>query len=438
MAVYTFTSDSTPPMPGSHLDRAERLATQADEFGAALLSGDAWERWCDGLRAAGRAILRSEDAVSDTDRAEGYRYLMGLVSHLLAGELYATDAENPAFTVTASDVVKVGMDNPDATLLHAPISDDGVFRVYGTVRSIRMLEFVVSGGPRPAMYQLQDFAVDDDDSFSLLLAADEQPGNWIELPPGARSLLVRRVQYDWDTEEIPHLAIERVDAAPGVVPRCLRVPTAAEVGEQLDALATLVETNADYWVDMVHSFRDEGDNVVPAPRPLPATGMNPSRSSVKGFFVLEPDEALVVSFAPPDGRFWSISVGDMWYRTFDYSHHQTSLNGHQATIDTDGRCRFVISGSDPGVPNWLDTVGHARGVVCIRWVMTDSRPQPETRVVRLDELDEVLPADTARVTPADRAAVIERRKQAVARRWAVPLTTRWSYSTATIDPPRPA
>ena len=66
--------------------------------------------------------------------------------------------------------------------------------------------------------------------------------------------------------------------------------------------------------------------------------------------------------------------------------------------------------------------------------MTDGRPQPETCVVRLDELDRVLPADTARVTPEERAVTIERRTQAVARRWAVPLTTRWSYSTATIDP----
>ncbi len=322
---------------------------------------------------------------------------MGLTYNLLQGELYATDAAHPAFTVTASDVIKVGMDNPDATLLHAPISGDGVFRVYGTVYSIRMLEFVVSGGGRPMTYYLDEFDVGDDGSFSLVLAAERHPGNWIELPTGARSLLVRRVQYDWDVEEIPHLAIERVDTPPTSVPRCLRVPTAAEVGEQLDALATLVEENADYWVDMVHSFRSEGDNVIPAPRPLPATGMNTSRSSVKGFFVLEPDEALVVSFTPPGGNFWSISIGDMWYRTFDYSYHQTSLNGHQAWVDGDGQCRFVIAGRDPGAAHWLDTVGHPRGVVCIRWVMTDGRPQPEEHVARLDELDRVLPAHAVRV-----------------------------------------
>ncbi len=72
MAVYTFTEDSTPPMPGSHLDRSTRQASHTDEFAAALVSGEAWERWCDGLRAAGRAILRSEDAVSDgLTNAEG-------------------------------------------------------------------------------------------------------------------------------------------------------------------------------------------------------------------------------------------------------------------------------------------------------------------------------------------------------------------------------
>jgi hypothetical protein len=180
--------------------------------------------------------------------------------------------------------------------------------------------------------------VKPDGAFSLTLSRQKQPGNWIELPAGASSVLVRRATYDWDSEEIPHLAIERTDpgardhAGAQPVPLCLRVPTAAEVGEQLDALGTLVANNADYWVDLVHSFRDEGDNVIPSPRPLPGTGMNDARSSVKGFFVLDPDEALVVEFTPPDGVFWSISLGDMWYRTFNFSHHQTSLNGHQAEL----------------------------------------------------------------------------------------------------------
>jgi hypothetical protein len=125
----------------------------------------------------------------------------------------------------------------------------------------------------------------------------------------------------------------------------------------------------------------------------------------------------------------------MWYRTFDYSHHQTSLNGHQVELDADGVCRVVIAHHDPGLPNWLDTLGHKQGVVIVRWVMVSHRPQPRTRIVPFAELISVLP-ETRRVGSDERAQTLDRRREAVARRLAVPLTTRWSYSTSTIDPPQ--
>jgi hypothetical protein len=76
------------------------------------------------------------------------------VTYLVQQELYHTDGAAPAFVTTASDVVKVGLDNPDGTLLLAPLREDAVYRVYGRARSVRMVEFVVSGGQRPVMHFL--------------------------------------------------------------------------------------------------------------------------------------------------------------------------------------------------------------------------------------------------------------------------------------------
>lgn len=437
MAVYEFSRDFTPPMPAAGLDRARRLASQEAAFASALASGEAWRRFCDGLRSAGESVLRSPEAAGPADLAEGYQYLLGLVHSLVERELYRTDAASPAFVRAQTDVVKVGMDNPDAALMSAPLSDDGTFEIYGTVGRIRLLELVITGGGRPEMHYLDEFEVGPGGEFRVTLSPREHPGNWIRLRPGASSVLVRCALYDWDSEDIPHLAIRRLDGDPGVLPWCLRVPTAAEVGEQLDALGTLVSQNADYWVDMVHSFRDEGDNVIPAPRPLPATGMNSSRSSVKGFFAVPADQALVIEFTPPDGLFWSISLGDMWYRTLDFSHHQTSLNAHQAELDPDGACRVVVAHRDPGVPNWLDTIGHERGVMIIRWVMVSHRPQPQVRLVPFTDIAASIHPRTRQVSAEERAETIARRGDSVARRLAVPPTTRWSYSTRAIDPPRP-
>ncbi|HUJ67700.1 MAG TPA: hypothetical protein VLX59_19300, partial [Acidimicrobiales bacterium] len=182
MAVYNFTRDTTPPMPGSGFNRQQRLKDDADGFAEALTTGAAWERFCDGLRAAGRSILRSEEAASDTDLAEGFQYLLGLVHSLVEGELYRTDARRPAFLRAQSDVVKVGMDNPDGALISAPLSDDGVFRIYGRVGPIRMLEFVIHGGGPPMMHYLDEFEVGADGRFALILSRERQAGNWIELP----------------------------------------------------------------------------------------------------------------------------------------------------------------------------------------------------------------------------------------------------------------
>jgi hypothetical protein len=360
------------------------------------------------------------------------------VHSLVERELYRTDAASPAFVRAQTDVVKVGMDNPDAALMSAPLSDDGTFEIYGVVGQIRLLELVISGGGRPEMHYLDEFEVGAGGEFRVTLARDKHPGNWIRLRPGAASVLVRGGVYDWDNEDVPHLAIRRLDGEEDALPWCLRTPTATEVGEQLDALGALVSRNADYWVDMVHSFRDEGDNVIPAPRPLPATGMNSSRSSVKGFFVVPEGQALIIEFTPPEGLFWSISLGDLWYRTLDFSHHQTSLNAHQAEADPDGVCRVVVAHRDPGVPNWLDTIGHERGVMIIRWVMVSHRPQPALRLVPFSAVWPSVHRQTRRVSAQERAETISRRRDAVAKRLAVPVTTRWSYSTRAIDPPADA
>jgi hypothetical protein len=42
----------------------------------------------------------------------------------------------------------------------------------------------------------------------------------------------------------------------------------------------------------------------------------------------------------------------------------------------------VVAHRDPGVPNWLDTSGHARGTIYWRFMLPDERPEaPTCRVV---------------------------------------------------------
>jgi hypothetical protein len=108
----------------------------------------------------------------------------------------------------------------------------------------------------------------------------------------------------------------------------------------------------------------------------------------------------------------------MWYVSLDYANHQTSLTADQARVDPDGLIRFVVSRRDPGLANWLETTGHPRGYLQIRWQRV-SRPLtaedgPTTELVPFAELPERLPFhDRQRVTPQEWAQRIAARQAAV-------------------------
>jgi hypothetical protein len=138
---------------------------------------------------------------------------------------------------------------------------------------------------------------------------------------------------------------------------------------------------------------------------------------VIGRFELEHDQALVLEFEPPKGVYWSISLGNPWLETIHYGRHQSSLNGHQAVQDPDGRVRFVLAAQDPGVANWLDTAGFSNGAMLLRCVRTETAPVPDTRVVTVDAVLSALPPETTMTSPAERAKVIEGRRLAVHERF---------------------
>ena len=45
---------------------------------------------------------------------------------------------------------------------------------------------------------------------------------------------------------------------------------------------------------------------------------------------------MILEVEPPKGVYWSYSLGNQWWETIHYGRHQSSLNAHQANIDSDG------------------------------------------------------------------------------------------------------
>jgi Protein of unknown function (DUF1214) len=418
--------DATKTQGKLQMDIAGELIGHEAERLDDLRSGAAWDMVCDAIRGVGHDMLASEFAESDLERAEGYRYVLGLLTMRLQRLLYRTGPEQPAFTRQMDDVLKFGLDNPDGiNSKSAEIRDDLSYRIYGRAGGERYVEFVLSGDRGTlSNHFLADFGIAAGERFEIILSSEPQPGHWIPLVPGAHGLLCRQIQYDWDLEGYTEVHIEAIGG--GGVPECLRVPEPAAVAAELRAMAQTFSSEFRFWQDYTRAFRREGDNVIPRDQPLAMSGHSMVRSAPKGFFVIEPDAAMLLEFDDPGGLFWSVAIGDTWFRSIDPSHHQMSLNGAQAVRDADGRYRIVIAHEDPGIANWLDTAGHRRGNITFRYVRTQKRPHADIRVGPLAEILAMLPPDTRRVTPDERSAVIARRGAAYARRYAEPLTTRWS------------
>jgi hypothetical protein len=103
----------------------------------------------------------------------------------------------------------------------------------------------------------------------------------------------------------------------------------------------------------------------------------------------------------------------VWSNALDFINHQTTLNSDQAVVDADGKVRAVLSATDPGVPNWLDTRGRREGVVVLRnYKERSASVSPTARLVDLAALRDELPAGTPTVSPEDRAKALLARRSA--------------------------
>jgi hypothetical protein len=114
-----------------------------------------------------------------------------------------------------------------------------------------------------------------------------------------------------------------------------------------------------------------------------------------------------------------VQLNDPFFNAIEFIYRQSSINGHTARIDSDGKFRAVISHEDPGVANWLDPGGYTEGTAIGRWYDCSSQPLPIMRRVPLGELHEHLPADTALCPPEKRKKILRARRigAQMRRRW---------------------
>lgn len=396
---------------------------------ATATSAEAWEAFCESLKKASAVLGRTDMPTDPQHAAAGPRYLAGILDSALDMYLHAADRDRPVLFTYFNNWKGWGLANPDGHYLRARLRGDATYRVWGKRGTIPYLGFELSRGiwsyTRPTRIDRslsgRDLQLGPDGSFEIVLGAQPQPGNWLQLEPDVEWLHVRQFYHDWVQDEPPRVFIERVDQDPGAAE-----PSVAGIAERLRDVAWFVEEESRLWADYCLHMRSVlGVNVMPQPTTpggneddMTAASGAPENQYSQGYYRIDADSALLVEFEPPRAAYWNLQISPMWYESLDSSRRIQSWNDRQAHVGSDGVFRAVLAHRDPGVPNWLDTGGFDEGVMLCRFQFPErAAPQPRTRVVPLARLAQELPADTPRVSPDERRRDIARRRHGLAMRF---------------------
>lgn len=365
------------------------------------------------------AIARAEELITgapfirtEQDLDEGYDYLAGRIRASLQ-LAFDHDLDRPVLINSTHQFSRQGLDNPDAIYFHCYLTDDVEYVVRGRRGSTADLSFQVMGGGYSASGAPVSLAAFDDREIEIA------PDGTFELTlgpfTGAKTLIVREVYNDWDSEERGTLTVERGDRL-GVPAKPL---SRGRLAQQYEIAGKLLTGSIETWFAFPHFFYlKEPVNTLTAPMSTPG-GLTSQRSSI-GHYELADDEALVVTVpACTDCAYQAIQIGSDWYASTDYETHQTSLTKAQAQVDPDGMMRFVIAQENPGLANWLEALNHRTGPIMLRWQRLErdltAADGPTVEVVRVADLPDKLPFHTP-ITTEEYAARIAARQRSVARR----------------------
>lgn len=395
-------------------------ANAEEQTPTGLSPAEAWARFSDRIKAVGEGLLAEQYPASPEDRAEGFRHLARTVGMALQWEVDFADPDFPAFYRHDDDVTKWGGPNVDNKYLRARIRGDATYRLQGNIAGVYDLIVSTRNGDMhdgktgvAGDLDRSELPVDADGNFEILLGPDVEPGEGIRLSPDTDHVGIREYYYDWDRERPGSYHIERISDGPELPARL----SPAAIVERLDAAAHWVEATIPFWNRfMARSRAAAPPNTVRPPASVPGGSADIFYGGLD--FELAPDQALLIEMVPPEARYWSVQWYTFgWFESPDFANRQSSLNGAQARADGDGKVRIALSGSDPGIQNWIDTEGRRSGSVIFRWIWSKDNPVPTAKLVPLAALRDHLPEDTPVFDAHARRAQIAARHAAIERRF---------------------
>lgn len=380
--------------------------------------GEAWQGFAERIAASAATVAAADFATTPRDQAEGHRYLARLIAYALQERFCFSDPDFPAFHRGLDDLAPWGAPNIDNVYLTANIDGRRRYRVWGNVAGIDGFIVNINEGVYPIFpgYRTsletshRELHIEANGDFELMLSPEPRPegwtGNWLQLGERDQGLGIRQYLVDWQRQRPAVFHIERIGQA-GEQPQPL---TPARTAEALHDAVAWAQTLAEYYLKRLADERATRpcNQLAPPQRKIPGSAYVHYGIA---FFDVAEDEALLIETPIEPAPYWSFQLYNLWNEFTDPFNRVTSLNHRQAHIDADGIFRVVIAQRDPGTANWLDPAGQRRGYLWYRWIWADRAPAPQARLVKLAELDALLPTAAGRCDAAQRAAQIAARRR---------------------------
>ncbi len=364
-----------------------------------LLSGQAWDDFCDTLKLAGRHINAVNGPLADLDRAEWYRFMTRLARSSMERLLENAEPTRPRLR----DMVwrqSINLQTVDQDHLMCQFDEARDYRITGTRGTIPYFVLAVLTCPAPDTPGAEDWApqgVDaltrfdpsnlkttgflhsqgmsfaDDGSFELILSQnDPGPGvNWLKLNPDTNCILIRLVWGDRSAETAPAMVIERMDGAPPapVSPELI----ADGLAWTSQAVLGYAELVRNWWQGTQGNFSARLNRLDFSRAQYLSNGGVPDRHVAFGGWEKRLDEALILEFTPPPCEYWNFQLCNIWQENLDtFEDGNGWINNRRHVAQEDGRVRVIIAERDPGLPgNWINSYGHERGLWGFRLVQTE-------------------------------------------------------------------
>lgn len=404
----------------------------------------AWNQFADALKRIGDKIVAPTGARGERERAEGFRYLLRLISAAHDLEMEA-DRRFPDLRRMMTPIRKFKGDGTDTLYREAKLDENYVYKY--TIRRGDDLFYsaTVYAYDEEDTYYIVDHLIDDDlvwdnvfgQQIAEVYLSEKRPDgvrNWIELK-GNRPILFTREYFDEFVDcvdngskrcaamtieclsEVPPLEAydeEQLETGLQRVVDFVEDATNVSLGLSIFIGLNRIElegTEADETAHHATSERkgsmtriEEGELILDEessdeytpqelaamidPKLIKNNLPGPGIQYIGGTFRLAPDEVILVEGKDVPCRYWNLQILTRYLESGDFRHHKVGISNRQVVKDADESFRIYAAGEDPGTVNWISTQGYANGQILIRTLLADPLMEATFKVIKKDAIPE--------------------------------------------------